>query len=143
MFTILDVDSIFILSSILDEYLEVKVRARNRQYSSCLLLLWTKVTRILTRSTWKHRVLHSTCIKNEETSKHGVLGRHQPCSKERIEVLSVTIECYHSSRNTSKLIVFQKLLEWKLEESYMKVYISPRPPPKISFKHELRMDSIS
>ena len=36
----------------------------------------------------------------EETSKYAVLGLHQPCSKERIEVLSITIERYHSSRNT-------------------------------------------
>ena len=33
----------------------------------------------------------------EETSKHGVLGRHQSWSKERIEVLSDTIERHHSS----------------------------------------------
>ena len=45
--TILDVRSICILSSTLDQYLEVKVRARDRQYFSCLLILWTKVTRIL------------------------------------------------------------------------------------------------
>ena len=32
----------------------------------------------------------------EETSKYGVLGRHQPCSEERIEVLSDTIERHHS-----------------------------------------------
>ena len=31
----------------------------------------------------------------EETSKYGVLGRHQPCSEERIEVLSDTIERHH------------------------------------------------
>ena len=48
---------------------------------------------ILTRSTWKHRVLHNTCTQSmEETSKYGVLGRHQSCSEERIEVLSNTIE---------------------------------------------------
>ena len=40
----------------------------------------------------------------EETSKHGVFGRHQPCSEERIEVLSDTIERHHSSRNTPSLL---------------------------------------
>ena len=40
----------------------------------------------------------------EETSKYGVLGRHQPCSEERIEVLSDTIERGHSSRNTPSLL---------------------------------------
>ena len=47
IFTILDVRSIFILSSTMDRYLEVKIRATDRQYSSCLLILWTKVTKIL------------------------------------------------------------------------------------------------
>ena len=36
----------------------------------------------------------------EETSKHCVFGRHQPCSKEGIKVLSDAIERHHSSRNT-------------------------------------------
>ena len=36
----------------------------------------------------------------EGTSEYDVLGRHQSCSEERIEVLSNTIERYHSSRNT-------------------------------------------
>ena len=36
----------------------------------------------------------------EETSEYGILGRHQPCSEDKIEVLSNTIERYHSSRDT-------------------------------------------
>ena len=40
----------------------------------------------------------------EETSKHCVLGRHQSCSKERIKVLSDSIERHHSSWNTSSLL---------------------------------------
>ena len=51
-----------------------------------------------------NRVMHNTCIKLEETSEYGVLGRHQQCSEERIEVLSNTIERYHSSRNTPSLL---------------------------------------
>ena len=34
-------------------------------------------------------------------------------------------------------IVFQKLLDWGLEKSFMeKAYMSPRPPPKISLRHD-------
>ena len=40
----------------------------------------------------------------EETSRRCVLGRHQSCSEERIEVLSDAIERHHSSRNTSSLL---------------------------------------
>ena len=54
------------------------------------------------------RVLFCRCTIHaksmEETSEHGVLGRHQSCSKKRIEVLSDTIERYHSSRNTPSLL---------------------------------------
>ena len=40
-----------------------------------------------------------------------------------------------------QLIVFQKLLDCKLEKSYTKkVYMSPRPPPKISLKHEWKRE---
>ena len=40
----------------------------------------------------------------EETSKHGVLGRYQTCSKERIEVLSDTIESHHPLQYTPSLL---------------------------------------
>ena len=59
----------------------------------------------------------------EETSEHGILGRHQSCSEERIEVLSNTIERCHSSRNTSSSFVFRKLFGWELETSYTRKYM--------------------
>ena len=42
--------------------------------------------------------MHKAWKKHQNTV---FLGRHQSCSEERIEVLSNTIERYHSSRNTS------------------------------------------
>ena len=42
--------------------------------------------------------------KVEETSEHCVLGRHQTCSKERIEVLSDTIERHHPLHYTPSLL---------------------------------------
>ena len=44
----------------------------------------------------------------EETSEHTVFCRHQSCSEERIEVLSDSIERYHSSRNTSSLLYSER-----------------------------------
>ena len=35
---------------------------------------WTRNTRILTRSTWKHRVLHGTCIKHGRNIKTRCIG---------------------------------------------------------------------
>ena len=75
----------------------------------------------------------------EETSRRSFLGRHQSCYKERINILSDSIECYHSSRNTSSL--FRKLFRMETGEViYEKVYMSPRPPPKISLKHEWKRE---
>ena len=40
----------------------------------------------------------------EETSERSVLGRHQSCDSERIDILSNSIECNHPSKNTSSLL---------------------------------------
>ena len=40
----------------------------------------------------------------KETPERSVLGRHQSCSEERIEVPSDSIERDHSSRDTSSLL---------------------------------------
>ena len=47
MFTILDVRSIYIYHQFWINTWRSKVRARDRQYSSCLFGLWTKVTKFL------------------------------------------------------------------------------------------------
>ena len=47
-------------------------------------------------------IYHVGCAINLQD--HGILGRHQSCSEERIEVLSSSIERYHSSRNTPSLL---------------------------------------
>ena len=55
---------------------------------------------------------------------------------------SVRLDRMHSSfKKHVQLIVFQKLLGWQLEKSETKnVYMSPRPPPKISLKHEWKRE---
>ena len=55
----------------------------------------------------------------EETSEHGV-GRHQPCSEERIEL---PIERFHSSRNTSSLLYPESCSDGNLEKSYTSKYV--------------------
>ena len=59
--------------------------------------------------SWEDRLgSTSSCTRDadrkEETSKHGVLGRHQTCSKERIKVLSNAIECHHPLQYTPSLL---------------------------------------
>ena len=69
---------------------------------------------------------------------YGVLGRHTASSTERIEVLSNKIERNHSSRNTLPAYCILKVVVMKSGEvKNEKVYASPRPPPKISYKDYL------
>ena len=69
--------------------------------------------------------------KVENTSRHGVLGRHQSCSKERVEVLSDVIE-----RNTLPAYFIPKVVRMETEEIiFEKVFETPRLPPKISLRH--------
>ena len=52
VFTFLDVRLIFILSSTMGWYLEVRIPAKDWQYSFCLLIPETKIIKILKRLTW-------------------------------------------------------------------------------------------
>ena len=72
----------------------------------------------------------------EETSRRGKLGRHRSCNSKRIDILSDSIECNYPSRNTSSLL-YSKVVRLKTGEVlYEKAYMSPRPPPKISLRHD-------
>ena len=72
----------------------------------------------------------------EETSRRGMLGRHQSCNSEGIDILSDSMECNYLSRNTSSLL-YSKVVRLKIGEVlYEKAYMSPRPPPKISLRHD-------
>ena len=100
-----DVQSIYTPSWIQNWYQEDKIWARDRRYSSRLWIKWTRNVKIWVKLTWMHRVLLGTSKKHEETSKHGVLGRHQICWKERmIWVLSDTIERNHLLRHAPSLL---------------------------------------
>ena len=55
----------------------------------------------------------------------------------RINVLSDKIERNYSSRNTSSPLYCEKLKDWEMERNCMKNNTCPRPPPKISLKHDL------
>ena len=132
-----DVQSIYIPSSIQDWHRKDKIWATDRQYSFCLWIPWTKNTRILTRSTWKHRVLHNTCM------KHGTNIRTRCGSTSTL----LWRKNWTSERTLSfftkhfQLIVSRKLFGWKPGKViYEKVYASLRPPPKISLKHDWMKD---
>ena len=141
MFTILDVRSIFIQSSTLDYYLEVKIRAKDRQYSSFLLILWTKVTKILMRLTSLYHVLARYL--------HSAWKRHQDAVY-WVDINLAIEQGLTFYRTRSNAIILQETLRAYCipkvvrmetgEVLYEKVYMSPRPPPKISLKHEWKRE---
>ena len=133
-FIISDVRSSYIPSSTQDWYREDKFWATDRQYF-CLLILETKVTRILKRSTWEQHVLHNTCIKHGINIKARCIASTSILLK-RKDWSSIRLDRMQSFfKKHFQLIVFRKLLGWKTGEIiYEKVYESPRQPPKIYFR---------
>ena len=97
---------------------EDKFWTTGRQYSSCLWILWTKNTSILTRSTWEHRVMHNTCI------KHGRNIKTQCVVSTSILLWGKDWSSIRHDRTPSffmkhsQLIVSRKLFGWKLEKSF-------------------------
>ena len=72
----------------------------------------------------------------EETSRRGILGWYWSCSSERINILSDSIECNHF-QGTLPAYCIPKVVRLKTGEVlYEKAYMSPRPPPKISLRHD-------
>ena len=94
-----------------------KVWATDRQYSFCLWIPWTKITRILMWSTWKHRVLHNTCTTHGRGIKTRYIGV-DIILQLRKDWNSIRLDRMQSSyKKHLQLIVFRKLLGWKLEKS--------------------------
>ena len=77
----------------------------------------------------------------EETSKHGVLGRHQPCSEKKGLKFYQTRSSAIILHETLPAYCIPKVVRMETGEViYKKVYASPRPPPKISLKHDWKRE---
>ena len=141
IFTILDVRSIFILSPIQEWYWEDKVRGKDRLFF-CLLILWTKVTRIWMRLIWTHRVMHNTCTMHGRDTKTQYIGSTSTLLW-RNDWSSFRLDLMQSfSTKHFQLFVFQKLLSWKLENSFSRK-VSPPPLPKIFLDEGIGFTSCS
>ena len=66
----------------------------------------------------------------EETSEHGKLGGHPSCTEEGLK--------WYQTRSSA--IILHETLPVYGEVIYEKVYMLPRPPPKISWKHEWKRE---
>ena len=72
----------------------------------------------------------------EETSEHGFLGRHQSCSKEKLKFFQTQSNAIilHETLQTDCIPKVVKMETGEIV--FEKVFASPRPPPKISMKHD-------
>ena len=76
----------------------------------------------------------------EETSRRGILGRHQSCYRERLKFYQTRSNAI-ILQETLPAYCIPKVVRLKTGEVlYDKVYMSPRPPPKISLKHEWKRE---
>ena len=126
--------SIYIPSQILDWYREDKIWAKDRRYSFCLWILWTKGTRIRIRSTWMHRDLHGTCTKHGKDTKTLCIASTKLAQQKGFK--------FYQTRSNA-IILYDTLPANCIPNAVMmetgvikieKVYVSPRPPPKIFLK---------
>ena len=118
-----------------------KFEQKTDRILSSLWIPWTKTTRILIRSTWKHRVMHNTCI------KHGRDIRTQCIWVDINLALRKGLKFYQTRSNA--IILHETLPAYCIlkivrietgEVIFEKVYASTRPPPKISKKHDWKRE---
>ena len=103
--TTLDSHSIFVLLSTMDWYLEVKIQAEDKQYSSCPLIQGDKdhedPEHIDFSVPRRAQHLHSAWKKHQDAVFWVDIDL---AIKKRIDILSSTIECNYPSRCTSSLL---------------------------------------
>ena len=117
--------------------MEVRIQARDRQYSFCPLIQETKAIKILQRLTSINHVEHNTCT---------VLGRNIKTRYFWVDINLAIQKGLTFYQTRSNAIILQgtlpaccipKVVRMKTAEVlYEKSYMSPRPPPKISLRHD-------
>ena len=95
------------LLSTMDWYLEVRIQAGNRKYSSCLLVQKKKIMKILNILT----LLYTSCTMlaqcMEVTQRRGILDWYWSCDSRGIDTPSNSIACNCPSRNISSMLYFK------------------------------------
>ena len=97
---------------------------RDRLYSFCLWIPWMKNTKILRRSTWKHRVLHSTCIQPGRNIKTRCIGSTLNLLKRKVWSAIELGRTLSFFTIHSQLIVSRKPIGLKLKKSFTKNYMN-------------------
>ena len=103
-------------------YLEVKIWAQDRQYSSCLLIPGAKIIKILNILTSLYHVEHNTCAMHGRNIKTRYFGLILILRFER-DWHSIRLDRMQSSfKEHFQLLVSQKLSDWRLEKSHLRKY---------------------
>ena len=136
-FIMSDVQPIYIPSSVRDWYREVKIWANDRQYSFCLWIPWTK----------KHKDPEKIDLNEPRHAQymHKAWKKHQN-TENWVDInlaLKKRLKFYQTRSNaiilheTHPAHCIPKVVRMETGEvKNEKVYASPRPPPKISLKHD-------
>ena len=136
-FITLDAHSIFILLSTMDWYLEVKIWAEDKRCSSCLLIQEIKSHRDPEKFDF--------CVPRLARYLHSAWKRHQDAVF-WVDIDLAIKEGLTFYQTRSNAIILQGTLPAHCilkverlktgEKLYERQYLSPRPPPKISLKHD-------
>ena len=113
----------------MDWYLEVRIQARDRRYSFCLLIPEIKGTKILKRLTWMYHVVHNqdaVYLVDIDLAIRKGLTFYQ--TRSNAIILQGTLPAY-CIRKSCQIEDWRSLV-WE------STHMSPRPPPKISSRHD-------
>ena len=117
--------------------LEVKIQARDRQYSLCPLIPETKAIKILQRLTSINHVEHNTCTVHGRSIKTRYFGLILTLRLKKGLTFYQTRSNAIILQGTLPACCISKVVRLKTGEVlYEKAYMSPRPPPKISLRHD-------
>ena len=120
----------------MDWYLEVKIQARDKQYSFCPLIPETKGTKILTRLTWMYHVVHNICIAQGRNIRGVLWVNINLAIRKKIDIVSNSIECNHLSRNTSNLLYSKSCQIENWRSLIWEKGMSPPTSSKIFLRHD-------
>ena len=128
---------IFTLLSTLDWYLEVRIRSEDRQYSFCLLIQETKITKTLNILTSLYHVERDTCTVHGRNIKTRYFGFDIDLAIKEGLTFYQTRSNAIILQGTFPACCIPKVVRLKIGEVlYENSCVSPRPPPKISLRHD-------
>ena len=114
---------------------------RDRQYSLRLWIPWTRNTKIRTSLTWPNHVLHGTSRKRGKDTKTLYCVDIQLAQRKGLKFYQERLNAIFLHDTLPAYCIPKVVVTGSEEILYGKVYVSPVPPPTISFKDN-RMEEL-